>query len=95
MTAWTNESEDAEYSTEAEELVDEQTVAPSFEELNKEIIAAAIEKAKINLSERNRFEYESWLARKFDTLFGRHQYLTFHIFCLQNTCRGWNRCSFT
>lgn len=40
------------------------TVAPILDELNPELIHAAIAKAKENLSERRRFEYEAWVARK-------------------------------
>lgn len=61
MSAWIAD-EELEFVTEDDLEVD--TVAPSIEELNEDIINAAMEKAKLDLNERNRFEYEAWLSRK-------------------------------
>lgn len=59
LSAWQSD-EEPELATEATN-VEEETVAPSFEEINADLVQAAIEKAKIDLNERARFEYEVWL----------------------------------
>lgn len=61
LTAWES-NEEPEYSTEAIDT-DEDEV-PSIEEISESMIKAAVEKAKIDLNERNKFEYMSWLNRK-------------------------------
>lgn len=63
LSAWVAE-EEPEFTTESADLESE-AVAPSVEELNEDIIEAAVQKAKMSLNERNRFEYEAWLARKY------------------------------
>lgn len=61
LSAW-QADEEPEYSTEAVDVDEEET--PHLGEISETLIKAAIEKAKVDLSERNRFEYESWLSRK-------------------------------
>lgn len=61
MAAW-QADEEPEYSTEAADIDEHEP--SSLEQASESIIKAAIEKAKIDLNERNRFEYESWLSRK-------------------------------
>lgn len=63
LTSWASESEEPEYTTESD-LPEEPTIAPSVEEIDAEILKNAIEKAKVRLNERNRFEYEVWLRGK-------------------------------
>lgn len=63
LTAWES-ADEPEFTTEASETEEDGTVAPSVEELNEEIIKNAIEKAKIDLNERYRFEYDAWVNRK-------------------------------
>lgn len=63
VSAWIAE-EEPEFTTEADAEAQPDTVEPSIEELNAEIVLNAMEKAKKDLNERNRFEYEAWLARK-------------------------------
>lgn len=58
LSAWQSD-EEPEFTTEA--AAEEDTVAPSLEEMNESLISAAIEKAKVDMNERARFEYESWL----------------------------------
>lgn len=62
LSAWES-NEEPEFTTEANDEDEDHTVPPSVEELNEEIIKAAIEKAKLDLNERRRFEYEAWLNR--------------------------------
>lgn len=64
LSAWQSD-EEPEFTTEAS--VEEETEIPTFEEVNESVIKAAIEKAKVDLNERARFEYESWLNSKFNT----------------------------
>lgn len=63
LSAWVSE-EEPEYTTESDAEVEAETVSPNIEELNADILLSAMEKAKKDLNERNRFEYEAWLARK-------------------------------
>lgn len=64
LSSW--KSEDDSTSTEAlEDIEPITTPAPFLDELNPELINAAVNRAKESLSERRRFEYEAWLARKF------------------------------
>lgn len=63
MAAWQSD-EEPEFTTEPS--VEEETEVPTFEEVNESVIKAAIEKAKVDLNERARFEYESWLNSKFN-----------------------------
>lgn len=63
MAAWVAD-EEPEYTTESDADIEVETIAPSIEELNAEIVLSAMEKAKKDLNERNRFEYEAWLARE-------------------------------
>lgn len=42
----------------------EPEVKEVISELNPELLEAAVERAKLELEERKRFEYESWLSRK-------------------------------
>lgn len=44
----------------------EPEVKEVISELSPDLLEAAVERAKIELEERKRFEYESWLARKFE-----------------------------
>lgn len=61
VTPWRSETEE-----EVEEDVEEQTpTPPELAELNIDVIEKAIAKAKDQLIERKRFEYESWVNRKF------------------------------
>lgn len=63
MSSW--RSEDDSTSTEGlEELEPITTPAPFLDELNPDLINAALERAKESLTERRRFEYEAWLSRK-------------------------------
>lgn len=64
MAAWLAD-EEPEYTTESDADIEVDTVSPNIEELNAEIVLSAMKKAKKDLNERNRFEYEAWLARKF------------------------------
>lgn len=71
MSVWkSNEDSDA---TEGPEQLSEPitTVAPILDELDPEMIRGAIEKAKENLNERKRFEYEAWLERNSKLLFNK------------------------
>lgn len=58
LSAWHSE-EEPEFTTEA--TVEDQTIASTLEEINEDLIKSAIEKAKTDMSERARFEYEVWL----------------------------------
>lgn len=62
LSAWQSD-EEPEFTTESfEGEQDGTSVTPhSAEEISEDIIKEAIEKAKINLNERAKFEYESWL----------------------------------
>ena len=40
------------------------TQAPILEDLNQDVILAAMERARESLTERRRFEYEAWLNGK-------------------------------
>lgn len=62
LSAWQSD-EEPEYTTESSEE-DEETAAPNVEEINEDLIKAAIEKAKAGLHDRARFEYQSWLNGK-------------------------------
>lgn len=64
MAAWRSEGEDEEVEQTEESAETPTTVTPIFEELNPDLILAAVERARESLSERRRFEYEVWLARK-------------------------------
>ncbi|XP_037051362.1 uncharacterized protein LOC119085170 [Bradysia coprophila] len=62
LTSW--KSEDDSASTEnLDDIEPITTPAPFLDELNPDLISAAVERAKEGLSERRRFEYETWLAR--------------------------------
>lgn len=63
LSAWASD-EEPEYTTESDSDIEADTIAPSLEELSAEIVMTAMEKAKKDLNERNRFEYEAWLSRK-------------------------------
>lgn len=64
LSSW--KSEDDSTSTETlEDIEPITTPAPFLDELNPDLINAAVERAREGLSERRRFEYEAWLARKF------------------------------
>lgn len=68
LSAWSANG-DYDFSTEHEEHFPDPTTttaAPILEDigLDSTVIKLAIEKAKKNLDERKRFEYEAWLARK-------------------------------
>lgn len=67
LTAWESD-EEPDFTTEAT-LEEDETTPPSFEGINEDIVKAAIEKAKMNMNERTKFEYESWLARKYLVIF--------------------------
>lgn len=58
----TNVDEDA---ASIEHVEVEPEVKEVIGELSPELLEAAVERAKLELEERKRFEYESWLARKF------------------------------
>lgn len=64
LAAWRSEDEDEEIEQTEESAEAPTTVTPIFEELNPDLILAAVERARESLSERRRFEYEVWLARK-------------------------------
>lgn len=54
---------------EVENYMSEPTKRPEeLEELNDELIKAAVEKAKEDLIARRKFEYEAWLQRKCSTV---------------------------
>lgn len=72
LSAWQSD-EEPEFTTEAS--IEEETEAPGFEEINESVIKAAIEKAKVDLNERARFEYESWLNSKCSLI---HLYSSIH-----------------
>lgn len=59
LSAWQSE-EEPEFTTESY-AEDETSSIPAYEEISESVINTAIEKAKINLKERAKFEYESWL----------------------------------
>lgn len=60
LSAWKSDEEEPEFTTEAVEEEEEETATPSFEGIDEDMIKAAIEKAKMDLNERAKFEYESW-----------------------------------
>lgn len=64
LSAWktNDDAEDIEQTDEFTEATT--TVAPLLEELNPDLILAAVERARETLGVRRRFEYETWLARK-------------------------------
>lgn len=68
LSAWSANG-DYDFTTEHEEHFPDPTtttIAPHLEDigLDSDVIKLAVEKAKKNLNERKRFEYEAWLARK-------------------------------
>lgn len=64
LSSW--KSQDDSASTEGlEDIEPITTPAPFLDELNPDLISAAVERAKESLTERRRFEYEAWLSRKF------------------------------
>lgn len=66
LTAWQTD-EEPEIATEQfeGEQEDETSVTPHIsEDINEDILKEAIEKAKANMNERAKFEYESWLYGK-------------------------------
>lgn len=67
LSAWKSDEDyvDIEQSEETADIAT--TVAPLLEELNPELIQAAVERARETLLERKRFEYEAWLARTFSS----------------------------
>lgn len=68
LSAWQTD-EEPEFTTEPfeGEQTDETSVTPhAAEEINEDILKEAIEKAKANMNERAKFEYESWLYGKFE-----------------------------
>lgn len=62
MSPWLNNPEEEEH---IEHVEFEPEVKEVIGELNPELLEAAIERAKIELDDRKRFEYESWLTRRF------------------------------
>lgn len=68
LAAW-QADEEPEYSTEAADI--EEAEPSNLEQVSESLIKSAIEKAKVDLSERNRFEYESWLSRKLTFFIGK------------------------
>lgn len=63
LSSW--KSEDDSTSTEGlEDIEPITTPAPFLDELNPDLINAALERAKESLTERRKFEYEAWLSRK-------------------------------
>lgn len=58
LSAWKSD-EEPEFTTEAD--IEEETEAPGPEAINESLIKAAIEKAKIQMNERARFEYDAWV----------------------------------
>lgn len=68
LSAWKTNGDDADdvepIEDSAETAAAATTVAPLLEELNSDLILAAVERARESLGERRRFEYETWLARK-------------------------------
>lgn len=79
LAAWKSD-EEPEYSTEAIDT-DEEPIT-SIEEISESMIKAAVEKAKIDLNERNRFEYMSWLNRKLLKIINQKKEV-FSIICYQ------------
>lgn len=68
LSAWQTD-EEPEFTTEPfdGEQADETSVTPhAAEEINEDILKEAIEKAKANMNERAKFEYESWLYGKIE-----------------------------
>lgn len=62
LRPWLNNPEEEEN---IEHVEVEPEVKEVISELNPELLEAAVERAKMELEERKRFEYESWLSRKF------------------------------
>lgn len=62
LSAWQTD-EEPEFTTEPfESEQDATSVTPhAAEEISEDILKEAIEKAKANMNERAKFEYESWL----------------------------------
>lgn len=84
LAAWKSD-EEPEYSTEAIDT-DEEPIT-SIEEISESMIKAAVEKAKIDLNERNRFEYMSWLNRKLLKIINQKKEV-FSIICYQQFFEG-------
>ena len=68
LSAWQSD-EEPEFTTEAG--AEEETATPAIEDVNEDLIKEAIEKAKIDMNERRRFEYESWLNSEYIFTSGR------------------------
>lgn len=62
MSAWQTD-EEPEFTTESVETLETSTAA--FEEINEDVVKNAIEKAKLVMKERAKFEYDSWLNGRF------------------------------
>lgn len=65
LSAWQSD-EEPEFTTEplATEQEEASVTPHNTEEISEDVIKSAIEQAKINMNERARFEYESWLNGK-------------------------------
>lgn len=61
LTPW--QSQPAE-EDDVEHVEVEPEIKETLKEMNQEMLEAAIERAKLEMEERKRFEYESWLASK-------------------------------
>ena len=61
LSPWQSNPEEVE-SVEHVEVKPE--VKEVINEMNTEMLEAAIERAKLEMEERKRFEYEAWLSRK-------------------------------
>lgn len=66
LAAWLAKDDDLEISTEEIDTPNEasSTIAPLLEELDADTLRNAFDKARENLQERKRVEYEQWLQRK-------------------------------
>lgn len=65
LTAW-KITEEAVDDAHDEELVATPGAESILDELNHDLVKAAMERARENLDDRRRFEYEAWLNRKFE-----------------------------
>lgn len=60
LRPWQSKQEEEELH---EHVEMEPEVQEAISEINIELLEAAVERAKVELEERKRFEYESWLSR--------------------------------
>lgn len=77
LSAWKSE-EEPEFTTEAD--LEAETVTAAVEDINEDLIKAAIEKAKVDLNERARFEYESWLNSEYLVLLAKKKMIFIQCF---------------